>query len=201
MNNSPVSSPQSTLPSLGLFALALTLATYAITQMGLVKPPAISLATVLLLGGGLQLLIGMQQRQQPDSTATATLLPLGLFWLSLIAFDVFPNLGLGHHPRPVVMVAYLSMWGFFAALLFLASFRQSRALQLVFGTLMICLLLLALSRLRDNPTFHLYGGVAGLISALVAVYTGVAQLCNQNAGRAIFPLGSLPSTDEKQLAP
>jgi len=174
------------LPSLGLLALALTLLTYSLGQTGLVVPPVGSLAAVLLLGGGLQLLAGLQTR---NCYAGAVLLPLGLFWLSLIGFEVLPALGLGRQPHPVTMVAYLSMWGFFAAILFLASFRQSRVLQLVFGALMVCLLLLALGQFRDNPVFLVSGGICGICSALAAGYTALAQLCKHGFGRAIPPLG------------
>jgi len=82
------------------------------------------------------------------------------------------------------------MWGFFAAILFLASFRQSRALQLVFGALMCCFLLLALGRLHGNQALLIGGGTAGIISALSAAYTALAQLCNQGAGRRVLPLGN-----------
>ena len=188
------------LPSLGLLALALTLLTYALKQTGLPVPPA-TLGTVLLLGGGLQLLAALLARH---SSAGASLLPLGLFWLSLIGFEVFPHLGIGRQPQPAVMVAYLSMWGFFVALLFLGSFRQNRALQVVFGGLMICLLLLALGRMRGNPVLLTGAGLAGIISALAAAYTALAQLCNRGVGRVVLPLGlgreSLSSKRDKPLA-
>lgn len=183
----------SSLPCLGLLALALTLFTYALGQTGLVAPPPASLATVLLLGGGLQLLTGVQGRNPQNA---GTMLPLGLFWLSLIGLDVFPQLGVGSHPQPAVMVAYLSMWSFFAALQFLASSRKSRALQWLFGTLMICLMLLALGNLRGNPVFLISGGFAGICSSLAAGYTALAQLCNQGAGRAILPLGNLANSPD-----
>jgi len=194
-------SSSNSLPNLGLLALALTLMTFSLEQTEFIIPPATSLGTILLLGGGLQLMAGLQNR---NSNSGAALLPLGLFWLSLIGFQVFPDLGFGRQPQPTVMVAYLSMWGFFVAILFLASFRQSRALQLVFGALMICLLLLALGQLRNNPVFLFSGGIAGMIGALAAGYTALAQLCNQGAGRVLFPLGywrnSLENDQDEQLA-
>lgn len=183
------------LPSLGLLALALTLFTFALGQTGLIIPPASSLATVLLLGGGLQILAGLQGR---NPQAAGTMLPLGLFWLSLIGLKVFPELGVGQAPQPAVMVAYLSMWSFFITLLFLASSRQSRALQWVFGSLMICLMLLALGNLRGNPVFLISGGVVGVFGALAAGYAGLAQLFNHGAGRAVLPLGNLANPPENQ---
>lgn len=181
--------PQNKIPSLGLIALALTISTYAFSQTGLYTTPASTLGTVLLLGGGMQIMAGMRSRQYGSLSATATMLPLGMFWLSLIGFEVFPQLGFGQTPGAVTMVAYLSMWGLFAAILFLGSFQQSRALQLVFSALMFCLLFLAMGKLRNNPVFLVIGGISGVVCGLAAGYTGLAQLFNQWMGRSIFPIG------------
>lgn len=193
------------IPSLGLLALALSISTYAFSQTGLTNTPATTLGTVLLLGGGMQIIAAVRSRQCGSQAATATMLPLGMFWLSLIGFEVFPQLGFGQTPSAVTMVAYLSMWGLFAAILFLGSFQQSRALQLVFAALMFCLIFLAMGKLRDNPVFLVVGGISGIISGLAAGYTGLAQLFNQWMGRSIFPIGiwqgHLETDIEKQLSP
>ncbi len=198
-------SSRNKIPSLGLLALAISISTYAFGQTGLATPPATTLGTVLLLGGGLQIMAGMRSRHCGSLSATATMLPLGLFWLSLIAFEVFPTLGFGQTPGAVTMVAYLSMWGLFAAILFLGSFQQSRALQLVFAALMFCLLFLAMGKLRGNPVFLIIGGISGVVCGLAAGYTGLAQLFNQWMGRSILPIGHwqgpLDSDGEKQLSP
>jgi succinate-acetate transporter protein len=177
------------IPSIGLLALALSISTYAFSQTGYYSTPASTLGTVLLICGGIQIIAGMRSRQYGSLSATATMLPLGMFWLSLIGFEVFPRLGLGQTPGAVTMVAYLSMWGLFAAILFLGSFQQSRALQLVFSTLMFCLLFLAMGKLRNNPVFLVIGGVSGIICGLAAGYTGLAQLFNQWLGRSVLPIG------------
>lgn len=191
--------PQNRIPSLGLLALALSISTYAFSQSGLYKTPAAILGTVLLLCGGIQIMTGMRSRQSDSMSATATLLPLGMFCLSLIGFEVFPQLGFGKTPGAITMVAYLSMWGLFAAILFLGSFQQSRALQLVFFSLMFCLLFLAMGKLRANPVFLLIGSISGITCGLVAGYTALAQLLNQWAGRAIFPIGQWQEPLDRDL--
>lgn len=190
---------QNRISSLGLLALAISISTYAVNQTGYMATSAASLGIILLVGGGLQIMSALRSRQTGSLSATATLLPLGLFWLSLIAFEVFPQLGLGQTPSPVTIVAYLSMWGLFAAILFLGSFQQSRALQLVFSALMFCLLFLAMGKLRSNPVFLVVGGVSGIICGLAAGYTGLAQLFNQWMGRSIFPIGQWQAPIEKGL--
>jgi succinate-acetate transporter protein len=192
-------SRQNRIPSLGLLALALTSITYALDHSGLVQVPTTSLGTVLLLGGGLQLLAGLHTGHSGSVKASTTLLPLGLFWLSLIGFEVFPTLGFGKAPSTAALVAYLSMWGFFVALLFLGSFRQGRALQLVFATLMICLIFLALGCQKENQLLLLFGSLAGVISGLVAGYTGLVQLYSQWFGRASLPRDGLHTPRDEDV--
>lgn len=194
-----LSPAQNRIPSLGLLALAVCSATYAIAQTGFIATTASTLGIVLLIGGGLQIMSALRSRHTGSLAATATLLPLGLFWLSVIAFEVFPKLGLGQTPNAVTIVAYLSMWGLFAAILFLGSFQQSRALQLVFSSLMFCLLFIAMGKLRNNSVFLLIGGTSGVICGLASGYTSLAQLLNQWMGRPIFPIGQWQSPLEKGL--
>lgn len=193
MKNIATNLPQHRIPSLGLLALALTVSTYAFSQIKLFQTPVTSLGTVLLIGGGLQILSGLHSHTEGQGSARTTLVPLGLFWLSLIGFEIFPELGLGRHPSPVALVAYLSMWGFFAALLFLGSFRQNRALQLIYGALMICLLLQAMGTLKANPLLLLFGSLAGLICGLAAGCTALAQLYRQWFERTKLPPGNWQS--------
>ncbi len=194
-----LSAAQNKIPSLGLLALAVSSSTYALAQTDYIATTASTLGIILLICGGLQIMSALRSRHTGSLAATATMLPLGLFWLSLIAFEVFPKLGLGQTPSAVTIVAYLSMWGLFAAILFLGSFQQSRALQLVFSSLMFCLLFLAMGKLRNNAIFLLIGGTSGVICGLAAGYTGLAQLFNQWMGRPIFPIGQWQSPFEKGL--
>ena len=205
MDNFAANLPQHKIPSLGLLALAMTVSSYAFSQIKLLQMPVTSLGTVLLIGGGLQILAGLHSHADGNAAARTTLVSLGLFWLSLIGFEIFPELGFGRHPSPVAMVAYLSMWGFFAALLFLGSFQQNHALQLVYGALMICLLLLAMGTLKENPLLLLFGSLAGIICGLAAGCTALAQLYRQWFRRTRLPLGNWPShledKSDESLAP
>ena len=187
------------IPSSGLIALAVSIGSYAFSQTSFLSTSASALGFILLLGGGLQIMAGIRSQHAGRLAATATMLPLGLCWWSLIAFEVFPQLGYGQSPDEVTMVAYLSMWGLFAAILFLGSFQQSRALQLVFAALMFSLLFLAMGKLRNNQVFLVVGGISGVVCGLAAGYTGLAQLFNQWMGRPIFPIGQWQESLENEL--
>ena len=59
--------------------------------------------------------------------------------------------------------AYLFMWGLFTLVLFIGTLKLSRALQVVFGSLVILFFLLAYEHTipGDNPLRHTIGHIAG----------------------------------------
>jgi succinate-acetate transporter protein len=121
--------------------------------------------------------------------SAVTLLPLGIFWLSLISYQVFPRLGIGQTPNSITMFSFLSLWGLFMALLFLGSFRQSLAVQVLYGAMMFSFLALAMDNLRDDRVFLFVGCLTGMVASGVAVYMFFAQLLQRYTGRNILPLG------------
>ena len=89
------------------------------------------------------------------------------------------------------MAAYLTAWGVFTACLFLGTLRLNRALQVVFASLTVLFLLLALVRLTGNPALATFTGWEGIFCGLSAVYTGLAQVLNELYGREVMPLGAV----------
>jgi len=189
MSGSPSSVFPLELPSPALVALALSLTIYLLSQLGSYQPPALVTGIVLVCGAVVQLMYALYGHQRGDSRTAAILLPFGIFWLSLVSYNVFPELGLGRHPNAITMFSYLSLWGFFVAILFLGSFRRSLAAQIFFGSLVFTLLSLSMNHLRDDQVFLVIGCLCGLFSALTAGYIAVAQMVNQRLQRELIPLG------------
>jgi uncharacterized protein len=185
--SSSVSSSE--LPSPALVALALSLTIYLLSLFGSHRPPALLTGIVLVCGAVVHLMYALYSQQRGDSRTAATLLPFGIFWLSLVSYNVFPELGLGRHPNAITMFSYLSLWGFFVVILFLGSFRSSLAMQVLFGSLVFSLLSLAMNHLRDDQVFLFIGCLCGFFSSLTAVYIAAAQVINQRQQRDMIPLG------------
>ncbi|HKJ05537.1 MAG TPA: acetate uptake transporter [Geopsychrobacteraceae bacterium] len=178
------------LPPLGLLAFAFSIMLYPLVRAGMLPISPSLLGLILILAGATQVSAGLKARQQGNHGGSGTFIPLGLFWLSLLGVYIFPALGLGVQPSAVAMTSYLTMWGIFAAILYLGSFRQSKVIQLLFGAMMICLLSLGLAELRGNTAFLYAAAVAGPVSGLAALYSGLAQVLNARMQRTIMPLGS-----------
>lgn len=178
-----------TFPSIGLLALASTLVVYVLSLSESYSPPLCITGTILLCGGCLQLLIGIWSQKHGQASSASALLPLGLFWLSLISYEVFPALGLGIHPNSVTMFSFMSLWGLFLTILFLGSFRQSIAIQALYGFMVFSFFALAIDHLRSDNLFLLIGCGAGILASLVALYIVLAQNYNRLVGRKVLPLG------------
>jgi hypothetical protein len=187
VSSSSVSSLE--LPGPPLVALALSLIIYLLSLLGPNRPPVLLTGIILVCGAAVQLMYALYSQQRGDTRTAAILLPFGIFWLSLVSYDVFPELGLGRHPGAITMFSYLSLWGLFAAILFLGSFRKSLAVRILYGALMFSLLSLAMDHLRDDGVFLLFGCLSGFVSSLTAVYIATAQAVNQRLQRDIVPLG------------
>lgn len=176
-------------PGPALVALALSLTIYLFSLLAPYQPPALLTGIILVAGAVVQLIYALHSRQRGDSRTAAVLLPFGVFWLSLVSYNVFPELGLGRRPNAVTMFSYLSLWGFFVAILFLGSFRRSLAVQVFFGALLFTLLSLSMNYLRDDQVFLVIGCLCGFFSALTACYIAAAQAINRRLRRDVVPLG------------
>ena len=199
MNRPQTHPAPDSLPNLGLLALATLLTVYLLNQFEPCRPPLLCTGGVLFGGGLLLLLLGVRSRQSGRNYAAAALLPLGLFWLSLISYEVFPEYGLGRHPDGITMFAYLSLWGMFMAVLFLGSFRQNPVVQSLYGTMMFSFLALAMDHLRSDEVFLALGGVTGLGASCVAFYLALAQYLEQHYGVPVLPLGNGCGAEEENF--
>lgn len=186
---------QDNLPSIGLLALASTLAVYILSLSESYRPPLYITGTILLCGGCLQLLIGIWSQKHGCVSSARALLPLGIFWLSLISYEIFPAMGLGQHPNSVTMFSFMSLWSFFLAFLFLGSFRQNVAIKTLYGFMMFSFAALAMDHLKSDNVFLLVGCGTGILASLVALYIVLAQNYNRLAGRKVLPLGEWSHSD------
>ena len=130
----------------------------------------------------------LRRRKKGNTFGTTAFLSFGLFWFSLVGLIVFPNLGWAEAPEPAAMASYLFMWGLFTTVMFIATLRINRALQFIFGSLLILFFMLAIGDATGNTLIIRIAGVEGVICGLSAVYTGLAQVLNETYGREIWPL-------------
>jgi succinate-acetate transporter protein len=75
--------------------------------------------------------------------------------------------------------------------MFIGTFKLSKALQFVFGTLTLLFLLLAyLKAAGASEGFEHMTGLEGIVCGAAAMYTGLAQVLNELYGKTVLPLGA-----------
>jgi len=180
---------------LGLMGFGMTTVLLNLHNAGIFGLSAMILAMGIFYGGAAQVIAGIMEWKKGNTFATTAFTSYGMFWLTLVALWILPDMGFAKAPAAddAAITAYLFMWGLFTLVLFIGTLKLSRALQVVFGTLVILFFLLAYEHTipGDNPLRHTIGTIAGyegIFCGLSAIYTGLAQVINEVYGRKIMPL-------------
>jgi succinate-acetate transporter protein len=177
---------------LGLLGFGMTTVLLNLHNAGYYELNSMVLAMGICYGGFAQIIAGIMEWKKNNTFAATAFISYGFFWLSLVTLIVLPKLGLAPAPDETSMAAYLAIWGLFTGVMFLGTFRLSRALQVVFGTLTILFFMLAFGDFTGaSAGFKRATGFEGIVCGLSAIYTGLAQVLNELSGKTVLPLGAV----------
>lgn len=174
---------------LGLLCFALTTILLSAHNAGFFGLDASILAMAVFYGGIAQVFAGIFEWRKNNTFATTAFISYGFFWLTLAGIIVFPKLGIADRPSELAMSAYLAMWGLMSFVMWIATFRLNKALQLTFFLLVVAFALLAAGDFTGNRALTRIAGFEGMALGFVAMYTGLAQVLNELYGRVVWPLG------------
>jgi len=178
---------------LGLAGFALTTFVLSMFNAGLVgaagEPVVFGLA--LAYGGVAQLLAGMWEFKNGNAFGATAFTSFGAFWISFWALQQFfvtdiPKAELGD-----AVGLFLIAWAIFTAYMWVASFRVSVAVNLVFFLLTITFVLLGIGESSASDSLVKAGGWFGLATAAVAWYASFAIVTNKTFGREVLPVRPL----------
>jgi succinate-acetate transporter protein len=174
---------------LGLAAFALTTFVLSMFNAGLVgkagEPVVLGLA--LAYGGGAQFFAGMWEFRKGNTFGATAFSSYGAFWISFWAFVTFFSKGV---PETAVGL-YLIAWGIFTFYMWIASFRTTTAVMIVFLLLWITFILLGIGAAGGNTSITKLGGWVGLATAVAAWYASFAVVTNFTFGRELVPVRPL----------
>lgn len=174
---------------LGLIAFGMTTVLLNLHNIGLFPLDAMILGMGFFYGGLGQIIVGIMEWKKNNVFGATAFTSYGLFWVTLVALILLPKTGWVGASSPFAMGSYLGMWGLFSAVLFLATFRLNRALQVIFGSVTCLFFLLSASDFTGNHDLKVLAGYVGIFCGMSAIYAGLAQVLNEVFGREIAPLG------------
>ena len=137
------------------------------------------------LGGAAQIIAGILEFKNGNTFGGTAFTAYGFFWWSLVLIWWNP-LGLASASE-TAMGFYLLMWFVFTAFMFIGALKHNTITKIVFGSLTLLFLLLAIGDFSGVHAIKIAAGAVGILCGLSAIYSAVAQIVNNEYGKNIFP--------------
>ena len=162
----------------------------------------------LFFGGLAQFTAGMWSYRARDGIGTAMHGMWGAFWMGFGVLFILAGAGVLHlvstGPGGHQMVPY-SYWFYTLAALtgcgFVAALFKNAGLAAVLGALTAGTACVAIGFSTGITTWYRVGGYALVVSAALAVYTGLALMLEEATGKVVLPLGLYPYNREDSWKP
>ena len=174
---------------LGLLGFGLTTVLLNIHNAGYFEMNSMIFGMGIFYGGIAQIVAGIMESKKNNTFGFTAFVSYGFFWLSLVAVWVLPKLGWAAPASEISMAYYLGIWGVLTFCFFIGTFKLNRALQIVFGSLVILFFMLAIGDATGNADIKRLAGYEGIFCGASAIYTGIANLLNEVYGRTVMPIG------------
>ncbi|HEY1353776.1 MAG TPA: acetate uptake transporter [Ktedonobacteraceae bacterium] len=184
---------------LGLTAFAITTAILSCVNAGFLIPSAglnAFLGLALVYGGAIQVLAGMWEFKRGNVISATAFSSYGGFWIAtaLMFLPGFGILGTLNSSGTLhqALAVYFLCWTIITGIFFLGALRTNVALLVVLGLLLLTYLLLTIAEFASGSTgVTAIGGWLGILTALAAWYTALADLLHTGNGTLRLPLGQL----------
>jgi succinate-acetate transporter protein len=181
--------------ALGLVGFGLTTVLLSLINAGLLPAggEGVVVPMALAYGGLIQIIAGLMEFRLGNTFGTTAFLSYGAFWWWFAFLLIFAKTGVIDisNAGPTVGVALL-LWGLLTLYLWIATFRLSKILFLIFLALWVTFALLGLGAALGNAGLAKAGGWLGLVTGLLAIYGSFGIVTNATWGRSVVPLGETP---------
>ena len=174
---------------LGLMGFGMTTILLNLHNAGFFPVSDMILAMGIFYGGVAQVIAGIMEFKKGNTFGLTAFTSYGLFWITLVAIWVFPDLGQGKGVRTDAgfLGWYLFLWGVFTFFMWIGTFGKSKVLQFVFLSLWILFFLLATKNWVGSALIGNIAGWEGMICGSSAVYLAMAELISESRGKKILP--------------
>jgi succinate-acetate transporter protein len=174
---------------LGLAGFGMTTLLLNFHNAGFFELNMMIVAMGIFYGGAAQIVAGIMEWKKNNTFGTIAFTSYGMFWLTLVAIWMVPTNAKVLPVSSAGMAAYLGLWGLFTLGLFFGTLKATKALQLVFASLVVLFALLAIATATNSHLLHTIAGYEGILCGGAALYTAMAEVLNEKYGRSVVPVG------------
>jgi len=179
---------------LGLAAFGVTTIVLSAVNAGLLPHEAIPAVVPLAFayGGLAQLVAGVLEFKTGNTFGMVAFTSYGMFWWWFAFLQWSVGAGWLKAPPPIAGGTVLLVWGIFTFLLWIVSFRLSKAVWSIFLLLWITFFLLAsgdFGHSIGSLPCGTIGGYFGLLTGIDALFVAFLEVLNATANRIVIPLG------------
>jgi succinate-acetate transporter protein len=180
---------------LGLAGFGLTTIVLSSINAGLLPHEAVPVVVPLAFayGGIAQIIAGILEFRTGNTFGMVAFTSYGLFWWWFAFLQWTVGAGWLKAPPASAVAVTLLAWGLFTFLMWLVSFRLSRAVWSIFLLLWITFFFLAwgdFGYMIGSIRCGTIGGWLGLLTGIDALLVAFIEVLNATAGRTVIPLGS-----------
>ena len=176
---------------LGLLGFGLTTCVLSAVNAGLLPHEAVAAVVPLAFayGGVAQIIAGILEFRTGNTFGMVAFTSYGLFWWWFALLNWTIGSGWLKAPPASAAATVLLLWGVFTLLLWIVTFRLSKAVWSIFLLLTITFFLLAAGDYGLGASLGRMGGWLGLVTGIDAMLVGFLEVLNATAGRVVVPLG------------
>jgi succinate-acetate transporter protein len=179
---------------LGLAGFGLTTVVLSCVNAGLLSHDAVPVVVPLAFayGGVAQIVAGILEFRKGNTFGMVAFLSFGLFWWWFALLQWTVGAGWLAAPPASAVATVLLMWGVLTLLLWLVSFRLSKAVWSVFLLLWITFFFLAFGDfgyLIGSLSCGTIGGYLGILTGIDALIVAFIEILNATANRTVISLG------------
>ena len=173
---------------LGLLGFGMTTVLLNLHNAGLFELNVMILAMGIAMGGLAQFIAGLMEFKGGNTFGATAFTAYGLFWWSLVIILVNPDFLGAAGANALSMGFYMLLWCIFTLFMFIGTLKANRASQVVFLTLTILFLLLAIENFTGSHAVGVIAGIEGIVCGLSAIYAAVAGVVNNEFKKTVLPV-------------
>ena len=179
---------------LGLAGFGLTTVVLSCVNAGILAPDAVAAVVPLAFafGGVAQIIAGILEFKTGNTFGMVAFTSYGLFWWWFAFLRWTIGAGWLKAPPSTAVAVTLLMWGIFTFLLWIVSFRLSKAVWSIFLLLWLTFFFLAagdFGYFLGSLNVGRIGGYLGLLTGLDALFVAFIEILNATANRVVISPG------------